>query len=87
MATCKHSHQAPLDPSRATGKSICRGCGEIIPTVPYDIARTVDECPWISPCPTCGALCCLTVENSQVTGLSLSVDYACQRKHAPKVPP
>lgn len=39
-------------------------------------------CPWIAPCPVCGAQCQVTVKSS-VTGLAIDVDYTCQRKHEP----
>jgi hypothetical protein len=40
------------------------------------------ECPWIVPCPVCGSACCVTVTSG--APLSISVDYACQRKHVTK---
>jgi hypothetical protein len=39
------------------------------------------DCLWIAPCPTCGAVCRVTVTSSS-SGLSVDVYYACQRKHA-----
>lgn len=37
-------------------------------------------CPWIAPCPVCGAQCRVSVKSS-VSGLAIDVDYTCQRKH------
>lgn len=41
------------------------------------------DCPWIAPCPVCGAVCQVRVD-STADRLIVDVDYACKRKHAQK---
>lgn len=42
--------------------------------------QTRMQCPWIAPCPVCGAQCEVRI-GSSATDLSVEVDYTCQRKH------
>jgi hypothetical protein len=55
------------------------------PTIPImeGLYRYYKNCPWIQPCPVCGAVCVLTVESESKSDptLRITVDYACLRKH------
>lgn len=53
----------------------------------YQLQRVVQDCPWIAPCPFCGAVCQVTVESGTSENdksMAIKVDYACARKHPPK---
>jgi hypothetical protein len=73
---------APVVPPGGPDASAVAFAEPICVNHPEEVQRSVVTCPWIAPCSICGAAVQVTIESvDRDPGLSVKVDYACERKH------